>query len=1055
MTPPHRPVDNIIEQLQERAKELHALYRVHELISQPEASIDEVCRGIAEVLPQGWQYPSVAWAKVTLDNVVYQPPRMQETPWVLRSEVRVQGEKVGALEVFYTRAMPPADEGPFLREERRLLDTVAERLASFLRQRRHPAVEAVEASGPEPREWSVIVDFIRKTDGHLLMRISRRMLNYLCWSGIAEAQGLLTRFAADFTSRGEGLEDNIPLQRKSLDDLLHLSEDTFSIAADHLSGQEILACLEKWIKDDKSGFLMEAVENQWTSLTDIGQALERYHQLAVRDEDLSRALQTGLRASLARRFFTDDLDFINIAKNYMEVRDFYELVQHVISPPASHGKVGGKSSGMLLAAQIVRKSSQYADLLSGIRVPKTWYIASDGLQSFVEYNEMEDVFNRKYLEIDQVRREYPHIVQVFKNSHFAPEILKGLSMALDDLEGRPLIVRSSSLLEDRIGSAFSGKYKSLFLANLGTKSERLAALTDAIAEVYASTFGPDPIEYRAERNLLDVHEEMGIMIQEVVGSRVGPYFMPAWAGVAFSNNEFRWSPRIRRTDGLVRIVPGLGTRAVDRVGDDYPVLLAPGQPGLRVNVTPEEVMRYSPRRIDVIDMETRRFETLDVADLFRRCGREYPALDQIASVCNHEGLHRPVGFDWDPEAGRLCVTFDGLVTNTPFMARMRALLKLLSERIGTPVDIEFASDGRDLYLLQCRPQSFSGEAAASAIPRDLPPDRVVFSATKYVSNGRVPDITHIVYVDPEAYDRLESLSDLKDVGRAVGRLNRLLPKRQFILMGPGRWGSRGDIKLGVSVTYSDINNTAVLVEIAARRGNCTPDLSFGTHFFQDLVEAGIRYLPLFPGSEGAVVNEAFLRRTPNALADLLPEYRHLAPVVRVIDVAKAADGQVLQVLMNADLDEAVGLLAAPASAADGTVVERKSDAPRVTEEHWQWRLRMAEALAAQLPATRLGVRAVYVFGSTKNATAGAASDIDLLVHVEGTPEQRRELEAWLEGWSLCLSQMNYLRTGYRTEGLLDVHYVTEADIRANNRWASKIGAVTDAARPLALENREG
>jgi len=319
-----------------------------------------------------------------------------------------------------------------------------------------------------------------------------------------------------------------------------------------------------------------------------------------------------------------------------------------------------------------------------------------------------------------------------------------------------------------------------------------------------------------------------------------------------------------------------------------------------------------------------------------------------------------------------------------------------------------------------------------------------------VSNGRVPEITHVVYVDPERYDSLESLADLKDVGRAVGRLNKLLPKRQFILMGPGRWGSRGDIKLGVSVTYSDINNTAVLMEIAAQRGNYVPDLSFGTHFFQDLVEAGIRYLPLFPGDGAGGFNEAFLRRAPNILPDLVPEYAHLSGAVRVIDVARATDGLVLQVLMNADLDEAVGYLTTPSRGAVTGAPERRSEPPAVTEDHWRWRLRMAEHLASQLDGARFGVKALYVFGSTKNTTAGPGSDIDLIAHVEGTPAQREGLEAWFEGWSLCLSQMNYLRTGYRTEGLLDVHYVTDGDIAARTSWASKIGAITDPARPLAL-----
>ena len=507
MTPTNLPVNNIIEQLQERAKELHTLYKVHELINQPDASVDEVCRQLTEVLPAGWQYPSVCWAKITLDNTVYQPPRVVETPWVQRADVMLQGERVGAIEIFYTRQMPRADDGPFLKEERKLIDTIAERLAHFLMQRRLQATlsnwqSAMDhLASPEKREWWVIIEFLRKTDQQLLLRISRRMLNYLCWNGIDEAQQLLQRFAADFTPEADSFEDNIPLRRKSINDLLALTEDAFRIAAAHLSEGEIILCIQKWIRDDKTGFLVEAVENQCTSLSDIGQALERYHQIGVRDEELSRSVQIGLRVSLARRFFTEDLEYINTAKNYIEIGDFHDLVNHIISPPASHGKLGGKSAGMLLAAQIIRKCGEYSDLLSDIKVPKTWYIASDGLQSFVEQNQLEDVYNRKYLEIEQIRREYPHIVQVFKNSRFAPEILKGLSLALDDLEGKPLIVRSSSLLEDRMGAAFSGKYKSLFIANVGTKAERMSALTDAISEVYASLFGADPIQYRAERNL--------------------------------------------------------------------------------------------------------------------------------------------------------------------------------------------------------------------------------------------------------------------------------------------------------------------------------------------------------------------------------------------------------------------------------------------------------------------------------------------------------------------------------------------------------------------------
>jgi hypothetical protein len=1051
--PSDGPVGKIIETLRERAKELQCLYQVHELTSDPDRSLEEVCGGLLDVLPPGWQYPAACFARLSIEGASWGPAGPCEAVSVQRASIVVQGEAVGFIEVCYSRPLPKADEGPFLKEERKLIDTVAQRVGHFLMQRRvrgalsnwKTAIDTLESR--EKREWWAIVEFLRKTDPHLMGGISRRMINYLCWNGIAEAQELLQSLGVHSPAVGD--DDNRPQERASSDAFRRVANEAFRIAADHLGEAEIISCVEKWIKDDKAAFLVEAVENQTTSLRDIAEALDRYKQMAIEDHELSRSVQIGLRVSLARRFLSEDLGFINTAKNYLGVTDFHDLVQRVISPSASRGRLGGKSSGLLLSSHIVRKSREYADALGHIKAPTTWYIASDGLLSFIEYNHLQDIHNRKYLEIDQIRREYPHIVQAFKNSHFPPELHKGLSLALDDLGDQPLIVRSSSLLEDRIGAAFSGKYKSLFLANHGTRHERLVALMDAVAEVYASIFAPDPIQYRAERGLLDVHEEMGVMIQSVVGARVGHYVFPAFAGVAFSHNEFRWSPRIRRDDGLVRMVTGLGTRAVDRLSDDFPVLMAPGQPGLRVNVTPEEALRYSPRKIDVIDCSANSFRTVLIADLLRECGREFPLLGQIFSVYDRDGIHRAPGFDWDPARDALIVTFDGLVRQTPFMVQMQALLRLLRDSIGMPVDIEFASDGRDFYLLQCRPQSFSDQDGPAPIPKDVPEHRVLFTANRFVSNGWMPDISHIVYVDPERYAQLGDLNALRDVGRAIGRLNRVLPKRQFILMGPGRWGSRGDIKLGVSVTYSDINNTAMLMEIATSQGEYSPELSFGTHFFQDLVEASIRYLPLYPDEGDTMLNRAFLRSSANILRDLLPEYGHLADVVRVIDVPKSADGQVLRVRMNADLDEAIGMLCQPGSSVSaGARTHRDPD--QTPDTHWRWRLRMAEQLASELDGGRFGVRAMYIFGSTKNATAGPASDIDLLIHFAGSPEQRRALDLWLEGWSLCLAEINFVRTGYHSDGLLDVHVVTDDDIAEQTSFAAKINAVTDPARPLAL-----
>jgi predicted nucleotidyltransferase len=708
---------------------------------------------------------------------------------------------------------------------------------------------------------------------------------------------------------------------------------------------------------------------------------------------------------------------------------------------------------MLLAHRILKDGSVQDGaeraLLADVKIPRTWHVASDAVLEFMDHNDLEDILFQKYKEMDEVRRDYPNIIRLFKNSSFPPSLVHGLSAALDDFDGVPIVIRSSSLLEDRVGTAFSGKYKSLFLANQGTKKECLDALLDAISEIYASMFGPDPIEYRAERGVLEFDEQMGILIQEVVGTRNGKYFFPAFAGVAFSKNEFRWSPRITRDDGLVRLVPGLGTRAVDRTGDDYPVLIVPGQPELRVNVAVDEIVRYAPSRMDVINLESNSFETVEVDPLLKELEGRYNGLPLVFSVLKDGRLIKPVSLLLDPEKERLYPTFDEVRADRKFLPQVKGLLKVLEKTLQTPVDVEFAHDGQNLYLLQCRPQSQAEMAPPAPIPQDIPAEDIIFTAGKFVSNGRVEDINYLVYVDPERYGNLETKAKMKAVGQTVGKLNKLLPRKKFILMGPGRWGSRGDIKLGVSVTYADINNTAMLIEVARQKGNYVPDVSFGTHFFQDLVEAGIGYLPLYPDDEGIHFAEQFLLRADNILPELVPESEGLAEVVRVIDVAKVTGGRIVKILLNADLDKAMACLSETGIKLENAPQPGKQDNLQPIQ-YWLWRKEMAERIARDVDRTGLGVEAMYLIGSVKNAIAGPASDIDLMVHFKGDEKQRARLLNWLDGWSRCLSEVNYLKTGYRSDGLLDVHLITDEDIKNRSSYAVKIGAVTDAAYELPM-----
>ncbi len=1050
------PIDGILHSLRERAKELNCLYEVDEILNRIDRPESEVLDQLVNALPAGWQYPEICRARVSVEGREYLSADFAASDTVQSADVVLEDVVVGRIDVFYVSRAPRQDEGPFLKEERKLVRAVSDRLALYLLQRRVREARsdldrALKISQVKTESsWKIILDFLRRTDLPLLETLTRKMINHLAWAGVDQANRLLQEYVSKSSpSHVVDLDENRPLPKDEPDDVTDLADRVFDIAAQNCSDDEMIAVIRAWIEEDKAAALIDTLETSYSGLSDIAVALDRFKSSELDEDELPRAILTSLRVSLLRRFFGGNLNALRVLKNVVRVEDFEHLIKRVIYSSKSHGSLGGKSTGLFTAETLLKRAPVHRDVFDRIRIPHTWYVSSDGVLEFIRHNNLDDVYDSKYREIEHVRRDYPHVVQVFKNSQFPAEISNGLAMALDDLGPVPLIVRSSSLLEDQTGAAFSGKYKSLFLANQGTKAQNLAALEDAVAEVYASIFSPDPIEYRAERSLLDVHEEMAVMIQEVVGVRVGRYFLPPFAGVAFARNEFRWSPRISREDGLVRLVPGLGTRAVDRLSDDYPVLVSPGKPGLRVNVTYDEIMRYSPQKIDVIDLERNTFCTVAVRHLLLEAGDDYPLVRKIISILAGDTLRSPSALEPDWETDEIAVTFEGLIDDGRLPGEIKVMLDYLSHELGYPVDLEFASDGENLFLLQCRAQSAAAQYEPSPIPRNLPRERVLFSANRFVCNGKVPDITHIVYVDPDAYAALETVEELKSVARAVGRLNRILPRRQFVLMGPGRWGSRGDIKLGVVVTYGEINNTAALLEVAWKRGNYVPELSFGTHFFQDLVEADIRYLPLYPDDPGIRFNIAFLQRSPSILGEVLPEFGHLDNVLRVIDVPRVTEGRILKILLNAELDEAVGMLSEP-SAADDRSLDTAFRVEERSEDHWRWRLSMAETIAESVDPDRFGVKAMYVIGSAKNATSGPASDLDLIVHFRGTDEQRERLSLWLDGWSRSLGEVNYLRTGYRVEGLLDVHFVSDEQIETGTGFAAKIGAVTDPARPLTI-----
>jgi pyruvate, water dikinase len=1056
------PMDALLRDLQERSKELSCLYKVEEILHREDLSLTMMFKEIVNTVPSGFQFSKIAQSKIIYRNIEYKSSDYTETSCELKAVITYQEKITGEIIVSYKQESSKTVCAPFLKEEAKLIKTIGDRISYVILYRDLKDVFSEwQSMKKETRkeissEWSIILDMLKRADRNLYVYISQKMLHYLCWNGIEDAKILLEKY--NNQSKLNKITDdgyiNSPGDKAGIDTIIQISRDIFNIASSYLTNQQILYNLQNWIEEDKSRFLIKSLDNQNSSLESIIKAITKFKHISNEGTILSSSAEKGLRVSLIRYFFSDQLNFIKIAKNHIKIEHYYDLIEKIVYPSNSHGRLGGKSSGLFLAMKILNEVKDNP-LLKQIKTPNTWYLTSDCMVTFIHYNNLEGVMEQKYKELDEINIEYPNIIQIFKNSFFPPEIERGLAMIIDNIGEKPIIVRSSSLLEDSLKAAFSGKYKSLFLANTGDKEERLDYLKDAITEVYASIFSKNPIEYRSEKGLLDFNEEMGILIQEVVGNRVGKYFFPSFAGVAFSENNFRWSSRISKEDGFIRMVPGLGTRAVDRLSDDYPIMISPGKPNLRVNISNNEIIKYSPKYIDLINMETKTFETVELLSVIKELGPQIPLIKQMISINSDGYIKSPgslIGIDF--KSDDIITNFEGIFTKTDFIKQIRETQELLKLKIGEPVDLEFAHDGKDLYLLQCRPQSYNNEYTPSPIPQNINPEKIIFTADNYITNGYIPEVTHLIYVDPDSYNNINNLSDLQQIGKIVGKLNKLLPKKQFILMGPGRWGSRGDIKLGVNVTYADIKNTSVLIEIARKKGNYTPDLSFGTHFFQDLIEESIKYIPLYPDEGNIVFNNIFFSHSQNLLSQLLPEFSYLESTIKVIDIADSWDGQILKILMNADLNRAIAFLCAPDSLQlDFSTVKQeyiKSSTFSFQEDYWRWRYYMAETIASKLSACRFGVEAFYLFGSTKNGSAGPSSDIDILIHFTGNDKQKNDLLNWFEGWSLTLSENNFLKTGYKTEGLLDVHYITDNDIKNKTSFALKIDAVTDAAHKLEI-----
>ncbi len=614
-----------------------------------------------------------------------------------------------------------------------------------------------------------------------------------------------------------------------------------------------------------------------------------------------------IKVVLIRTLISDQLAYVNIARDWFTIRDLREIYQHKIGS----GKIGGKSAGMLLARRILDTVAS-PDLNAHLSIPESYFLGADVTYMFMAMNNLMHWNDQKYKAEDRIRAEHPQIIQDFLAGKFPPDTLSELRSLLGRIGQQPLIVRSSSLLEDNFGTSFAGKYESLFCPNQGSLEENLHQLTQAIQRIYASILNPDALLYRRSKGLQDYDERMAILIQLVQGEKVGRYFLPNGAGVAFSRNQFRWNPQIRREDGFIRLVFGLGTRAVDRVGNDYPRLVALSHPLLHPEATPTLINQYSQHYVDLIDLEANQIKTVPVDEVL---SMRYPGLRYIAQLYTDDYM-LPIRSNLvDGVTSQLVITFDELLRRTPFANHFRELLTRLEENYHSPVDTEFtlqilnpnsAQPQVDICLLQCRPQSQFKESKVH-LPGSLNPADVIFSTTRLVPDGHVPEITHVIYVTPEGYFALGTQPERMHIGHLISKLNAKLVGKCFITIGPGRWGTINP-DLGVPINYGDIYNTRALVEVSGQGTGGAPEPSFGTHFFQDLVEANIYPLAIYLDDPQAEFNRPFFYNTPNQLKRVLPEAQDCSETIRLIEVASFRRGSHLELIMDDEKGQAVAYL---------------------------------------------------------------------------------------------------------------------------------------------------
>ena len=567
-----------------------------------------------------------------------------------------------------------------------------------------------------------------------------------------------------------------------------------------------------------------------------------------------------------------------IKKNF-KPQDYFTIKKHMIGT----GMIGGKATGMLLARKIIE--NHCPEIYQKMEPHDSFYIGSDVFYTFIVENGFWDLRIRQ-----RSKEEYFSVAEEFSERLLAGKFSRDMEeqfVKLLEYYGQdPIIVRSSSILEDGFGNAFAGKYESVFCSNSGDMDQRLEELENAVRTVYASTMSKSALDYRSRRGLQARDEQMSILVQRVSGSYYGECYMPCVAGVGYSFSPYRFMDDLDPTAGMLRLVMGLGTSAVDRTEGSYPRLVSLDKPKATTAKSSAEKHQFSQRKLELMNRASRKLEQMDPDDV-------KPFLP---------GFMKRLLFEHDFDAERMFrergqsrdiefVSCQGIVGKEILMKQMREILHELQKEYDHPVDTEFTinlSEDGDyvINLLQCRPLQVYQDSDEAELPEDIAEEEVLFEC-KGSSMGlsRSVKLDYIVMVDPVKYYNMP-YKDKPRVGRAIGVINwKMRGKgKKMLLMVPGRIGTSSP-ELGVPTLFSDISEFEAICEIADSRAGYNPELSYGSHFFQDLVESGILYNAIFENEKTIQYHPDKLYGWRNCVEDFDQTLEALSEIVAVYDVS--------------------------------------------------------------------------------------------------------------------------------------------------------------------------